>query len=182
MADATSVELLYSGTDVDDGTVPVDDMVDALVGFSGAYSKLARDRESPDEGHRIRVVGLQKGSARILVDVIEWVTKNPAAAGVLLTAGSLATTGAYRIVKDIAGVIKGKKALEGQPVANVSYTFNDNRVMVQGIELTPEQFGYLQSGELDPDLDRITRPLDKGRGADEFRLKVSVRANTRLTD
>jgi hypothetical protein len=172
MADATSVELLYSGTDVDDGTVPVEDMVDALVGFSGAYSKLARDRESPDEGHRIRVVGLQKGSARIFVDVIEWVTKNPAAAGVLVTGGSLAATGAYRIVKDIAAVIKGKKALEGQPITNNSYTFNDNRVILQGVELTPEQFGYLQSGELDTDLDRITRPLDKGRGADEFKLKA----------
>jgi hypothetical protein len=42
MPDATQVELLYSGTEVEDGTVPVQDMVDALVGFSGAYSVIAR--------------------------------------------------------------------------------------------------------------------------------------------
>ena len=64
------------------------------------------------------------------------------------------------------------KASEGQPITNNSYTFNDNRVILQGVELTPEQFGYLQSGEFDTDLDRITRPLDKGRSADEFKLKA----------
>src|SRR5258705_7883679 len=118
MPDATKVELSYSGTEVEDGTVPVEDMVDALVGFSNAYDKIAKDEEPPDTGHRIRVVGVERGSARILVDVVEWITRNPAAAGVLATVGLGVTGGAYKILKDLAGVIMGKKALHGQHITN----------------------------------------------------------------
>lgn len=54
--------------------------------------------------HRLRVVGLQKGSAKILVDVAEWVTKSPIAAGVLLTGTATVVGGAYAVLKDIAVV------------------------------------------------------------------------------
>ena len=181
MAESTPVELEYEGTEVEDGTVPVNDMVDALVGFSSAYGKIARRQQSPDTGHRIRVIGLRKGSAKILVDVVEWTAKNPLAAGVLVSAAGMVGTGAYRVIKDIAGVIKGKKALQGQTITNNSYTFNDNRVMIQGVELTLQQFEYLQSGELDPDLDKLTAPLEEGRGADEFMLKTGEEELVRVS-
>ena len=173
MAENTSVQLLYSGTDVDDGTVPVDYMVDALVGFSSAYGKIARQRQSNDIAHRLRVVGLQKGSAKILVDVVEWVTKNPLASGVLLTGATTALGGAYIVLKDIAGVIRGKKHLAGAPIEN-HYTFNVPSVLLQNqsgvpLELSKEQFQYLQSGVLDADLDRLTAPLEEGR-VEEFKL------------
>jgi hypothetical protein len=111
MVENTPVQLLYSGSDVDDGTVPVDYRVDALVGFSSAYGKAARRRQSNDMAHRLRVVGLQRGSAKILVDVVEWVTKNPAASEVLVTAATALAGGAYIVLKDIAAVIRGKKHL-----------------------------------------------------------------------
>jgi hypothetical protein len=171
MPDATHVELLYGGSEVEDGTVPVEDMVDALVGFSGAYDKIARNQQGSDIGHRIRVVGLQKGSAKIVVDVVEWVAKNPAAAGVLVTGASVVGAGAYKVLTDLAGVIRGKKALQGQSITN-NYTVIDNRVRLGGIDLTPEQFEYLQSGELDSDLDTLTAPLGKNRGIDQFELKA----------
>ena len=77
MADeSTSIEL-YRGTEVEDGTMPVDDMVDALVGFSGVYAKIAHSQFSPEYGHRIRVVGLQRGSAQIVGDVVEWSGRIP---------------------------------------------------------------------------------------------------------
>lgn len=171
MPDATQVELLYGGSEVEDGTVPVEDMVDALVGFSGAYNKIARRQQGEDIQHRIRVVGLQKGSAKIVVDVVEWVAKNPAAAGVLVTGASVVGAGAYKVLADLAAVIRGKKALQGQPVTN-NYTVIDNRVVLGGIELTSEQFEYLQSGELDSDLDTLTAPLEKNRGIDQFELKT----------
>jgi hypothetical protein len=171
MPDNAQVELQYGGPEVEDGTMPVEDMVDALVGFSGAYDKIARHQQSPDTGHRIRVLGLRKGSAKIVVDIVEWVAKNPAAAGVLVTGGSLIATGAYKVLTDLAGVIRGKKALRGQRITN-NYTFNDNRVILQGgVELTPEQFHYLQTGELDSDLDRLTAPLGRDR-IDQFELKA----------
>jgi hypothetical protein len=124
---------------------------------------------------------VQKGSAKILVDVVEWVTKNPAAAGVLVTGAGLLATGAYKVLTDLAGVIKGKKALQGQPITNNSYTFNDNRIILQGVALTPQQFDYLQSGELDPDLERMTRPLEQGRGVNEFQLKTGDKELVKVT-
>lgn len=175
MAENTSVQLLYSGNDVDDGTVPVDYMVDALVGFSSAYGKIARHRQSNDVAHRLRVVGLERGSAIILVDVVEWVTKHPEAAGVLLTAATASVAGAYVVLKDIAGVIRGKKHLAGAPIEN-HYTFNGPSVLLQNqsgvpLELSKEQFQYLQSGVLDADLDRITAPLEQGH-VEEFKLST----------
>jgi hypothetical protein len=179
MPDAIQVELLYSGSEVEDGTVPVEDMVDALVGFSGAYDKIASQEQPPEVNHRLRVVGLQKGSAKILVDIVEWVVKNPApaavlvsAAGVAVTAASVGGAAAYKVLTEIAGVLSGKTALHGQPITN-NYTFNDNRIILPGgVEQTPRQFEYLRSGELDPYLDRMTRPLEEGRGVNEFRLKI----------
>ena len=173
MSDNTPVQLIYSGNDVDEGTVPVDFMVDALVGFSSAYGKIAHRRQSSDVAHRLRVVGLQKGSAKILVDVVEWVTKNPVASGVLLTGTTGLVGGAYVVLKDIAGVIRGKKHLAGAPIEN-HYTFNGPSVVLQNqsgepLELSKEQFQYLQSGVLDADLDRLTTPLEEGH-VEEFTL------------
>ena len=173
MAENTPVQLMYSGSDVEDGTVPVDYMVDALVGFSSAYGKIARCRQSNDIAHRLRVVGLQRGSAKILVDVVEWATKNPATSGVLVTAATAIGGGAYIVLKDIAAVIRGKKHLAGAPIEN-HYTFNGPTVVLQNqsgeqLEFTKEQFEYLQSGILDPDLDKLTSPLEEGH-VEEFKL------------
>jgi len=41
MSEPTRITLRYRGRDVDDGTMPVDDVVDALQGFAGAYGKVA---------------------------------------------------------------------------------------------------------------------------------------------
>jgi hypothetical protein len=164
-------------------------MVDALVGFSSAYGRIARHRQSNDVAHRLRVVGLQKGSAKILVDVVEWVTNHPVAAGVLLTGTTTAVGGAYIVLKDIAGVIRGKKHLAGAPIEN-HYAFNGPSVVLQNqsgepLELSKEQFQYLQSGVLDSDLDRLTAPLDEGH-VDEFKLTTgeeelaNVAANERI--
>jgi hypothetical protein len=95
MADSIKVELVYRGTDVEDGTVPVNDMVDALVGFSGAFDKIARRQELPETAHRIRVVGLERGSAKIIIEALDWVAKNPQAAGVIVSAGGLVGAGVY---------------------------------------------------------------------------------------
>lgn len=170
MPDPTTIELRYSGKEVEDGAVPVEDMIDALAGFSGAYNKIAR-RAQPEIRQRLRVVAVRKGSAKILIDVVQWIANNPQAAGVWVTAGGMVGTGAYMVLKDLVGVIKAKKALHGQTVINNNYTFNDNRnVLPVGLQLTPQQFHFLQTGELDPDLDRMTRPLE--RRINDFQLKV----------
>jgi hypothetical protein len=73
--DSVRVELLYKGIAVDDGTMPVEDMIDALAGFSRAYRMIAHHYRVPETGHPLRVVGLQKGSAKILIDIVDWVIR-----------------------------------------------------------------------------------------------------------
>lgn len=177
----TSVELLYSGREVEDGTMPVDDMVDALVGFSGAYAKIARSQFSPDYGHRIRVVGLQRGSARIIVDVLEWVRQNPQAAGVLVTGMGLAGAGVWKTLEFLSGIFKAKTALEGKPLTNDSYVFVNSNLVIGGIQLNQAQIEFLKSGELDPDMDKMTAPLEEGRGIDEFELRAKEQELIKVT-
>ena len=61
MEDMINITLKYTGTDVDNGTMAIDDMIVAWQGFSGAYSKI--DKHSNIESkHALRVMGIQKGS------------------------------------------------------------------------------------------------------------------------
>jgi hypothetical protein len=173
LTEVTTIELVYDGTEMADGTVPVEDMIDALQGFSGAYEKVAKREGNPDERHRLRVSGLERGSSKIIVDIIEWIIHNPAPAGALIAGAGLLGKGAYKIVSDIAGVMKGKKSLQGQPINFNQCTFNDNKVVIPGgVQLSREQFDLLRTGELDSDLDKLTKPLEQGRGVAEFELKT----------
>jgi hypothetical protein len=171
MPETISVELIYRGPEVEDGTMPVEYMLNALAGFSGAFIKLARHEDVRLPEHGIRVAALQKGSAKILIDVVDWVAKNPVAAGVIATAASGAAAGTYKVVKNIIGVLKGKKALQGQGININNSTFIDNRVFVNEVQLTPRQLDVLRSGELDEDLARLTAPLRNGSDVEMFELR-----------
>jgi hypothetical protein len=171
MPDAVRVELLYRGIAVDDGTMPVEDLIDALAGFSEAFGKIARYYDLPATERQIRVVGLEKGSAKILVEVVDWVVKNPAASTALVGVGSALGAGVYKVLEFLSGVIKGKKALQGQSITN-NYVFNDNRVILQDVSIAKEQFEFLRSGQLDADLDRMTAPLEEDHGVNAFELRT----------
>jgi hypothetical protein len=177
--ESAKVSLVYRGEAFEKGKVPVDDMVDALAGFSGAFAKVARLRFPPHTSHRIRIFGLRPGSAVIGIDIIEWVTKNPAAAGAFITGGGMVAGGIYKAINFIVGVIRGKKALEGQTITNNNYTVVNNGIIVgrdnNAPLLTKQEFEVLKSGDLDPDIDRMTAPLNEGRGGDEFRIRAQRR-------
>ena len=98
-------------------------MIDALVGFSSAYARVTRRADIGEDTHSLTVVGLKKGSSRILIDVIGYVTQHPQSAGVLLTGMTALGGGAAWAIKTLAGVIRGKKHLQGRPVNN-NFTFN----------------------------------------------------------
>lgn len=168
----TKVELLYEGTEVEDGTVPVEDMIDALTGFSGAYNKIAKTERGLDQGHRIRVVGLEKGSAKIIVEVVDWIIKNPNASLALSGVATTVVGGAYIALRDLAKVIWARKSTRGQPISKNNITFKDNLIVMGDINLTREQYDVLESGEIDNDLERLTRPLETGRGVHRFKLKT----------
>jgi hypothetical protein len=108
------------------------------------------------------------------VEVIEWVKVNPAAATVLLSGGIAISTGAYKVIKDIAAVFTGKKHLQGAPVQNHFHIRDSNIYLVnetkQELPFTKEQLEYLQSGLIDPDLDKMTAPLEDEK-VNKFEMK-----------
>jgi hypothetical protein len=174
MTETTPIELVYDGEDVQGGILPVEYMIDALVGFSSAYAKVARRSFGEEIQHNIRVVGLKDGSARILIDVFEYVTKNPGSATVFLTGATVVGGAAYRVVTDIGKYIAAKKHTKGKRPKRFAFraqgtvdVFNDSD---EPIELTKEQFEFLESRLLDHDVEKMTAPLDNEK-VDLFKLR-----------
>jgi len=67
MPEPTTFQLRYHGRDVDNGTMPIDDVAEALEGFSGAYTKIAAFIGPPDAIHQLRVSATRRGSFEIAV-------------------------------------------------------------------------------------------------------------------
>lgn len=172
MRSATRVELIYSGPEVDDGTVAIEDLVVCLAGFDDAFVRVARFEGLPEPERRMRLVGLERGSARILIDVFDWVTVHPEAAKAVTEAAGMVGTAAYVVIKGILKIIEAKKGSRGQTTTNnISTTIKDS-VIVNNVSLTKEQFELLRSGALDDDLARFAAPLKKGHGISRIRLRV----------
>jgi hypothetical protein len=67
------ITLKYNGMDVDDGTMPIDDVISALRGFSNAYGKIASSND-PNGQHRIRVSAINRSS--FAVTILAWAAQN----------------------------------------------------------------------------------------------------------
>jgi hypothetical protein len=173
MPEITPVELVYEGEEVKDGSVPLEYMIDALVGFSGAYSKIARRTPGVDHEPQLRVVGLKPNSTHIFVDIIEFVKANPAASGVLVSGGSVLLGGAYKVIKDIAVVFTAKKELKGEPLKDSNIVIKGSQVYIDQrsqLALTKEQLEYLRSALIDAEMDKMTAPLEDQK-IEKFQLK-----------
>jgi hypothetical protein len=127
-ATTTPLQLHYDGPDVEAGVIAVDFLVDALVGFSSAYAKLTR--EQLDTKHRIRVVGIEKGSTNILLDVWNYAMQSPAHAGVVLTGASIAGGVVYKGVELLAKLMGIKKHMHGARITNNNVTIKNSTVLL----------------------------------------------------
>ena len=116
MTEKIEIELQYTGTDVEDGTMSLEDMIPALQGFSSAYGKIAT-LQNPEAQHKLRVTGVKKGSFHILLEAWNLANQNADQLQVIAniaTVGSIATIGAYKVVDSIIGVIKTIKHTKKQ--------------------------------------------------------------------
>ncbi len=166
-----SITLRYSGADVDDGTMSLDEVVDALQGFSGSYSKVAALRATATE-HQLKVAGVRTGSFDLLIQAWSVIQQ------VAPTVETLhqASDSALWVVKRVAGVIGLKKHVKAQP-----YTFNvrgnDNTVIVINTEggqlsVTPDTFEIFKDRLIDTELNKIASPLREGR-VDSAEIRVN---------
>jgi hypothetical protein len=158
MASPMRITLRYSGRDVDNGTMPIDEVVDALQGFSGAYGKIANHLD-PGETHQLRVSAIRTGSFELLIVAWAVLTQTGDQLAALETLGN-----ATRYVLNVvAGVIGAKKHTKGQPYS-VSVRGDNNTVVVvnaEGAELAipPEAFNVFKEKLIEGDLNRIAAPL-----------------------
>jgi hypothetical protein len=98
------ITLKYDGRDVDDGTMPIQDVVSALQGFSSAYARIANQHD-PNEQHQIRVSAINQSSFAVLI--LAWATEHHQA----LLKGSASAV--QWIVGAIVKVIELKKLSKG---------------------------------------------------------------------
>jgi hypothetical protein len=175
MADDQGIEisLTYNGPDVDDGTMPVGDVVTALQGFSGAYSKIASEH-TPQIDHQLRVLGVKTGSFDLRI--IAWaILSDPAAMVQIFEKLEKLTHAVQWIFSRIVDVIALKKHAKGRPTT-VDVTGDRNTVIVinaEGakLEVPPEVYDIFASKLLDTDLNRIVNPLRPKR-INRLRMKV----------
>jgi len=165
--EAIELSLVYSGPDVDDGTMSLQDILPVLQGFSSAYGKLAAT-EDPSTTHKLRIAGVRPGSAEVALEVWRMLGENAdqiQSLGVIGAGAAVATGAAFGIVKKIVGVIQAKKHVKNAPYserisANNSVIISNSQNVT--IEVSLDVYELLKSGLLDKDLVRITSPLREG--------------------
>lgn len=151
---SAEITLKYQGMDVQDGTMPLGDVIVALQGFSGAYGKIAA-RIDPSNQHQIRVSDINKSSFAVVV--FAWVAEHHEA---LLKVSSSAAAIAAMIVK----LIDFKKRNKGKdPAIQIN---GDGNIVLAGIENTQvimgkELYELYKSKSLDVELAKIARPLEE---------------------
>jgi hypothetical protein len=176
MADVQGVRvsLRYNGPDVDSGTMPAEDVISALQGFAGAYSKIAAQSD-PDTQHQLRVVAIKTSSFTLAIGaVVLIVASDP---GAQLKTIEMVREVTSWIVKTIGLFIDVKRISKGKPL-NVNVGGKNNTVLIIGadnsstVSLEPDQFKLLESRMLDGDLDRIAAPL-RQNSVDRVELSIS---------
>jgi hypothetical protein len=176
MADIQGVRLSlrYGGPDVESGTMQADDVISALQGFVGAYSKIAAQTD-PEIQHQLRVVAIKTSSFELAIGALVLVVASDPKAQ-LKTAEVVYKTTSW-IVKTIGALIRAKQVSKGKPL-NIRVDGKNNTVLVIGadnggtVKLEPDQFKILESKIVDGDLDKIAAPL-KENSAERVELLVS---------
>src|SRR5688572_22669690 len=127
-AEIVPIRLKYEGPDVESGSMSVEDIVPVLQGFASAYGKIAAEQGAGVQ-HKIRITGVTKGSADILLEV--WKALDDASGP--LTSVQVVGGAAASIVISIIGVLKLKRHLKNKPfkesitgVDTVSVTNSEN--------------------------------------------------------
>ena len=158
MAEPLRISLRYRGPEVDSGEMDINEVVEALQGFSGAYGKVASE-VAPDSTHQLRVAAIRESSFDVFIIAAIYLSQH---ADVLKTIETVTDAAKY-VFGMVTAVIGLKKHTKGQPY-NVNVKGNNNTVVVlnsDNVELhVPlESFELFKSGLIDRDLNKIVAPL-----------------------
>lgn len=164
MKESLRISLKYTGKDVNDGTMSIEDIVPVLQGFASAYGKIVITKGFTSE-HKLRITGVGKGSFDIVLEAWEWIGENSAQ---IQAVGTMTGGGVMTVVASILGIIRLKKHVAKQPYTKKLDGTRGPIVIVKNsknveIEIPVEIYTLFKTGLLDVDLAKIVKPLEKGR-------------------
>lgn len=114
------IHLKFEGPDVENGTMDLQDLIPALQGFYGAYSRLSGSKNQR-VSYRIDFSDIRHGSADIVLALREWLIDS---SDTIVPLAGLTTIGmsvAYPIVKRIVEVVRIKAHVGAdERTANIS--------------------------------------------------------------
>ncbi len=155
-----TIKLRYHGRDVDDGTMAISEVTQALEGFSGAYSKVGAFIDSPDVN--LRVSTPQRGSFEIAV-FAQMLAQHQAQLETIEQAWNWGKR-IFDIVKDVMNL---KKQTKGQPYRiEVSGSNNVVNIITAENVVVPIARETLEIHEkkiIDRDVEKIVEPLRPNR-------------------
>lgn len=162
MPESLEISLRYSGPSVDDGTMPLNDVVDALQGFSGAYTKVANFM-NPEVSPQLRVAAIKKGSFQL--EILGLIVSTVAAHEPQLKAVELMWHYAKYAFKVVTELIRVKKHTQGKPYT-LAVKGDGNNVNVINAEnvtlnVTIDTANIMKAKLVDGDLNKIATPLRK---------------------
>jgi hypothetical protein len=176
-----TVKLRYRGPDVDDGTMAVSDLTEALQGFSGACTKIGAFLNFPDVA--LRVTAPQRGSFELAV-----IAATLAQHQAQLQSVEQVWNWAKRIFNIIKDVMNLKKQAKGQPYRiEVGGSNNVVNIITAENVLVPISRETLEIHEkkiIERDVERIVEPLrpnriDSAELALDDEVEVTVTAEER---
>lgn len=162
MASETRITLRYSGPSVDDGTLPIDDVVDALQGFAGAYGKVSRLRGT-DVEHQLRVSAVRTGSFELVILAWAILGQTPSS----LQGLEVAVDATRWVISRVFSLIEAKKHAKNEPF-EINVKGNNNTFLMvnaQGasLEIPKEIVELIREKSVDGDLNKIVSPLAEKR-------------------
>jgi hypothetical protein len=153
------IKLSYKGTDVDNGTMPVEDVILALKGFAGAYGKVA-DELLPESSHQLRVSAIEKSSFSL--SVLAWITL-PQAGDAIEKIRSVGSAAKY-VFSVLSRLVEVKKHVKSRPY-EIKVEGSHNTILIVNndggtMEFPREALPILQDKTVDSDLEKIASPLN----------------------
>lgn len=169
MKNSMQIKLKYSGKEVDDGSMSIDDFLPVIQGFSSAYSKIANYYNLEYE-QQLRITGIKKGSANILLQAWEKLGEHADQ----LQAVSIVGGGVKKTFETILKLIGLAKHTKKQPYTT-NLSNNHNCIIVVNNDKVKQEFpiqvfNMFKEGYVAPELNKIVKPLEEDR-IDELEIQ-----------
>ena len=160
--DKIQITLKYSGNDVNDGTMSVEDIVPALEGLSSVYGKITNLYE-PGSQHKLRITAVNKGSFEVVIEV--W--NKLGEISPQLQGGAVVGGVAFGAVKMILKLMQLTKHIQKQPytetVPAVSNTISIKNSNGNEINVPIQVFTLYKEGAVAGDLAKVVKPLQEDK-------------------